>query len=229
MMGQAMSNSPCVERPVSGSYAAVRRGGLAVMAALVLSANMLSPAKAEIDVRTFDPPKVLGAFSLKDHNKQSFGLDRLKGRWSLVLLGYTHCPDVCPFTLTNLAHVIEQLKSQMRPDSLPQVIFVGVDPDRDAAVLAKYMPHFDPDFLGVTGAWPEITKVVESLDGFVRIMKKSKDDEGYAVRHSSRISLIDPQGRIVAQINPPMPPSETAMFIAKTIRTYRKQAKRRGN
>lgn len=200
---------------------------IGVPAALVLVALWcvaLFPAHAQVDLKTFDPLKPLGAFTLTDQYKQPFDLDRLKGRWSLVLLGYTHCPDVCPFTLTNIALVVEQLKSQMRPDSLPQVVFVGVDPDRDAAVLADYMPNFNPDFLGVTGKWDEIKKVVEMLDGFVRIDKKRKNDEGYTVRHSSRISLIDPKGRIVAQINPPMPPSETAMVIASLVRKQRKEA-----
>ena len=204
--------------------ATVRARAPTVLVLATLWCAAFSPAHAQVDARTFDPPKPVGEFALTDQYKQPFKLGRLKGRWSLVLLGYTHCPDVCPFTLTNLALVVEQLKSQMRPDSLPQVVFVGVDPDRDAAVLAEYMPNFNPDFLGITGKWEEIKKVVEALDGFVRIDKKGKSDVGYTVRHSSRISIIDPKGRMVAQLNPPMPPSETAMYIASLVRKQRKEA-----
>ena len=84
------------------------------------------------------------------------------------------------------------------------------------------MPHFNPDFLGVTGEWPEVKKLVEALDGFVRLNKKGKDDEGYLVRHSSRVSVINPQGKIVSQINPPLPPNEAALFIASLMRKHTK-------
>lgn len=203
------------------------RTRLGIAFALVAAALFLSvpdPARAEVDVRTIDPPKPVAEFALADHKKNPFGPEQLKDQWSLLLLGYTHCPDVCPFTLNNLALVVEQLKSQMTPGSLPKVYFIGVDPDRDADVLADYVPHFDPDFLGATGAWDEVKKLVEALDGFVRLDKKKPNDEGYLVRHSSRVSVIDPKGRIIAQINPPMPPAETAMLIASLIRKHRKNA-----
>lgn len=199
----------------------------AAFLALILIAGTAMPLRAEVDVKTFDPPKPVAEFALKDHKGRPFGPAELRDKWSLVVLGYTHCPDVCPFTLNNLALVNEELKSQITPGSLPQVVFIGVDPDRDADVLPDYVPHFDPGFLGATGDWAEIRKLVEALDGFVRIDKENDSDEGYPVRHSSRVSVIDPEGRIAAQINPPMPPGETAMLIAALIREQRKDAARR--
>ncbi len=199
---------------LSHAFAAIMLLGLIAVTA--------APAIAELDKRDFDPPKAVTGFALSDHKKKPFGPERFKGTWTLMVLGYTHCPDVCPFTLTNLALVTEQLKFQLPPDSIPQVVFVGVDPDRDAEVLPDYMPHFDPDFLGVTGDWPEVKKLVEALDGFVRSDKKGKDDEGYLVRHSSRISVINPNGKIVSQINPPLPPNEAAIFISSLMRKHNK-------
>ena len=59
--------------------------------------------------------------------------DSLKGRWSLVLAGFTHCPDVCPFTLANLEQVVAELGCACGRTGMPAVIFLAVDPDRDRA------------------------------------------------------------------------------------------------
>ena len=56
-----------------------------------------------------------------------------------MLAGFTHCPDVCPFTLANLEQVVAELGLRVRPDRLPTVIFLGVDPDRDRANLKDYV------------------------------------------------------------------------------------------
>ncbi|MGE0611080.1 MAG: SCO family protein [Hyphomicrobiales bacterium] len=197
---------------------------MALLGIALLAVSWPSDASAELDVRNYKPGKPVAGFALADHRKRPFTPESFKGKWTMVLLGYTHCPDVCPFTLNNLAVVHEQLKSQLTPDSLPQIVFVGVDPDRDAAVMAGYITHFDPDFLGVTGEWPQIRIFVEAVEGFARLDKKKPDDEGYLVRHSSRVSIIDPDGRMVAQVNPPLPPAETAMFVAGLMRAHRKES-----
>lgn len=197
---------------------------LVLLGAVLLAMAAPGDASAELDIRKFEPGKPIAGFSLTDHRKRPFTSESFRDKWTLVLLGYTHCPDVCPFTLNNLALVNEQLKIQLTPDSLPQIVFVGVDPDRDAPVMAGYVTHFDPDFLGVTGEWNEIKKFVEAVEGFARLDKKSPKDEGYLVRHSSRVSVIDPKGRMVAQVNPPLPPAETAIFIAGLMRAHRKES-----
>lgn len=192
--------------------------------ALILSVCVSTPAYAELDRKVFDPPVAISGFELTTHLKEPFGPEQLEGKWTLILLGYTNCPDVCPFTLNNLANVTEQLKFQLRPEKVPQVVFIGVDPERDAENLADYVAHFDPAFLGATGAWDEVKKLVEKVSGFVRFHKKGKDDDAYLVRHSSRISVINPNGQLVSQINPPLPPSETAIYISTLMRDHEKRA-----
>ncbi|HKB63461.1 MAG TPA: SCO family protein, partial [Burkholderiales bacterium] len=55
----------------------------------------------------FPDPKPLTAFAFTDHENRVFDLSRLKGKWSFLFFGYTHCPDVCPTTLATLARAHE--------------------------------------------------------------------------------------------------------------------------
>ncbi len=196
----------------------------AFFAAAVLAVTALPGPlfAAKSDPEIVSPAKPLPPFALIDHRGLSFKNDRLAGKWSLVLLGYTHCPDICPFTMQNLASVIEQLTMRVSPDKLPQVIFVGVDEQRDKPVLADYVTAFNPDFIGVTGDWPAIKTVVDGVGGFARIDKKRPGQDEYQVSHSAFVSVIDPEGRIAARLNPPMQPAKTAAFLAKLMRDYGK-------
>ncbi len=172
---------------------------------------------------TFAPAKPLGAFALQDHRGAGFAKERFTGKWSLVLLGFTHCPDICPFTLNNLAEVVQQMSLRVRPERLPQVVFVGVDPDRDKPALGEYVNTFSPDFVGVTGEWDEIVKLVEDLEGAVRITGKEPGKDNYQVFHSAYVSVIDPEGRLAARLSPPMNPQETALFLATLMRDYARE------
>lgn len=182
-----------------------------------------APASATIDKTILSKPKPVPAFSLKDQSGKAFEQKNLKGKWSIILLGYTHCPDVCPFTLQNMALVYEELKAMLRPDSLPQVVFLAVDPERDQEHLESYVPHFDPSFKGITGDPEQIKLLVEGIQGFYRLEKKSKDDEAYTVRHSAKVDIISPNGEMIASVNPPMEPVETARFIAQMMRDHNKK------
>lgn len=176
-----------------------------------------SASQAEVKIRTYSKPKTLVDFKLQDGAGEPFGNEQLKGRWTLVLMGFTHCPAVCPFTLQNLAAVKQELSTRVAPSRLPRVVFIGVDPDRDSAIIGEYVRHFDSSFVGVTGQWSEIKKVIESMDGFVRITGKETNPDGYDVRHSATVNLLDPEGRLVVGIYPPLVPKPAALFIAETM------------
>ncbi|MAI45626.1 MAG: SCO family protein [Hyphomicrobiaceae bacterium TMED74] len=182
-------------------------------------------AVAEVKIKQYSKPKTLEAFQLQDGKGKPFGNEQLKGRWTLVLMGFTHCPAVCPFTLQNLAAVKQELSIRVSPSKLPRVVFIGVDPDRDLETVGEYAKHFDEDFIGVSGKWSEVKKVVETMDGFVRLVGKDKDPEGYDVRHGATVNLLDAQGRLVVGIYPPLEPKSAAIFIAETMLKHtRKQA-----
>jgi protein SCO1/2 len=148
-----------------------------------------------------EPSRELADFSLIDHQGRSFGPANLRGHWSLMFFGYTNCPDFCPTTLAMLATVEKQLRTtKVVP---PQVIFVSVDAKRDTpAQLAKYVPYFDPEFIGLTAAdQPAIEAVAKKWGVAVRIQPAK--DGNYTVDHSGAIFVIDPKGNLAAILTGP--------------------------
>lgn len=147
--------------------------------------------------------KPLEIFELTDHNGKTFNLDRLKGPWSFLFFGYTHCPDVCPVAMGLLAEVFERLK--VRPEILKgtQGVFISVDPTRDsAATLKSYVPYFNPGFIGVTGSQGNVLGLTRQVGAAYQISPDEKHDGNYLVSHSSAFFLIDPEGRLYAIFQP---------------------------
>lgn len=141
--------------------------------------------------------KPVADFHLIDSRGRTFTRASLLGHPTLVYFGFTHCPDECPDTLAALARV----KSQARLPGL-QVLFVTVDPQRDTpAVLAAYLRHFDPGFLGLTGDPSEIGRVAASLG--IGITRVNLPGGGYDFDHTMAILLFDSDAREVGVFTPP--------------------------
>jgi len=138
-----------------------------------------------------ETPRNIGEFDLIDHHGNPFNPARLEGQWTLVFFGFTHCPDICPTTMTFLNTFLESLEGTEAED--PQVVMVSVDPARDTVQqLADYMPYFNPDFTGVTGEFLDIHRFATKLNTPFR--KVMDEDGSYQVDHSSNIVLINPRG-----------------------------------
>jgi protein SCO1 len=142
-------------------------------------------------------PRNLGEFSLIDQNNAQFTAARLQGAPTLVYFGYTHCPDVCPVTLLQLAQVV---KSGVVPGL--RVVFISVDPARDTPTqLAQYVHAFDPDFIGLTGPATMLQSVAQRFGvAFLRVDLPGGD---YSMDHSSTVFLMDTHGHNVAVFNAP--------------------------
>jgi protein SCO1/2 len=190
-----------------------------LMLVFALSVGFAGTGSAGIRAVEPDPPADLPPFALTDHRGKPFTPERYRGHWSLTAIGFTACPDVCPFVLSNIAEVLNQMSVRVRPDNLPQVVFVGIDPARDKDVLADYVKHFDPKFLGVTGSHEELAKFVEGIDGFYRIGKPDKNGD-YEVQHSASVIVTGPDGRVYAKLSPPLNPAEVAEYLARKRITY---------
>jgi protein SCO1/2 len=148
------------------------------------------------------PSRALPDFSLTDQKGRTFGAADLRGRWSLLFFGYTNCPDFCPTTLTTLAAMQKSLVAA-KAAVLPQVVFVSVDAKRDTPEqLAKYVPYFDPNFIGLTAAdQPSIEGFAKKLG--VGVIIQPTVDGNYTVDHSGAIFVLDPGGRIAAILSGP--------------------------
>jgi protein SCO1/2 len=145
-------------------------------------------------------PRPLTDFQLTTHDQKTFDLNRLKDKWTLLFFGYTHCPDVCPTTLTELAQTIKQLEPAVLKDT--QFVFVSVDPARDTPEsLAEYVNYFDARFLSATGSVKALRSLTQQLD--VKFSLKTDPAGEPIVNHSSTILLIDPQVRYYARFKAP--------------------------
>jgi len=161
------------------------------------------PVAPEIDGLLWPQSKALMAIALEDHRHQPFTLERLKGRWTLLFFGYTHCPDVCPVTLTVLKNALALMAGAGTDAASPQVVFVSVDPARDTLDhLAAYVGHFNPEFLGVTGAEPDLKALVRQL-GVLYILGEPDASGEYLVDHTAAVFLVDPRGHLVALFQAP--------------------------
>ena len=146
--------------------------------------------------------KTVPNFSLVNGDSQPVDSSLFKNQWSVVFFGFTHCPDVCPITLTVMQEVVEQLKELNVPQ--PQTVFVTVDPKRDTPeVMKNYVNYFNSDFIGVTGELNEVHQLTRAL-GIVAAFTAHEDDPTqYDVDHTASMLLIDPQGRMRAKLTAP--------------------------
>lgn len=132
-------------------------------------------------------------FALVDHTGKARSLADFRGKVVVVFFGYTHCPDVCPTTLSELKMVKDQLGQD---GERLQVLFVTVDPDRDTReVLARYVPAFDPGFIGLRGDAAATAKVARDFKVFYQKVPGSRPDS-YSVDHTAGSYVFDPQGRV---------------------------------
>lgn len=173
-------------------------------------------------VRLFQPARELPPFSLRQSDGTQLVPGELKGHWTLVFLGFTHCPDICPTTLAELAGAQKQWATI--PESVrPRVLFVSVDPERDTPdAIGEYAHAFHRDTLAATADIPALEQFARSLS---MVFAKVPPPQGapadqYSVDHSATLAVIDPQGRMAGIISPPLQPKAIAAdFIALTRAT----------
>jgi protein SCO1 len=110
----------------------------------------------------------------------------------VLFFGFTHCPDVCPTALIELAQVAKALGPEA---SRVQVLFVTLDPERDKPqLLREYVPSFHPAFLGLYGTAEETLAAAKEFK--VYFSKQSQPAGGYSIDHSAGTYVIDQQGRL---------------------------------
>jgi protein SCO1/2 len=145
---------------------------------------------ANTDITGLDYAK---GFALTDHNGQPCTLADFKGKVVVVFFGYTHCPDVCPTTLSELASIKKALGSEAER---LQVIFITLDPQRDTPeLMAGFVPAFDSSFLGLWGEQAVIDKVAKDFKIFAQKVP-SKDGKSYTIDHTAGSYVFDDQGHI---------------------------------
>lgn len=158
----------------------------------------------------------LPSFALEDAWGEPFQNKNFNNKWSVVTIGFVSCPDVCPFILTNLRVVSNQI-AQISRDNI-EVVFVSVDPTRDKDILADYVDHFGHNVTGITGEETELQKLAKGIGAYYELEKPDSSGQ-YNVRHSAFAVVVSPEGEMVARLSPPLPALETAKFIVNLMRS----------
>lgn len=143
----------------------------------------------------FADQQVAADFTLTADDGQPASLRDYRGKVVLIYFGYTFCPDICPAVLSELATTLDTLAPSERDQV--QVLMVSIDPARDTPeVLAEYLDHFDPSFVGLTGAEQEITDVAAEYNVFFEA-QEGTPATGYLIDHWAGVYLVDPAGNLV--------------------------------
>ncbi len=167
-------------------------------------------ARPDIPGLLWPNPKQIAPFSLTDQRGSTFDLERLKGHWTFLFFGYTHCPDVCPGTLAAMSTMARQLSGSPDEAKDVQFAFVTVDPARDTPEhMATFIAYFNKDFLGVSGPEEKLAGLTRQL-GIVYLRGAPEADGSYHMDHTASILLVDPQGQLIALFSAPHDPVEMA-------------------
>jgi len=190
----------------------------AALAGFLLAAKIDSSRPVLASGTWLSEAKPVTDFHLIDSQGRPFTRAALLGGPTLVYFGFTHCPDECPDTLAALTRI----KKQAAVSGL-RVLFVTVDPQRDTpAVMAAYLAHFDPSFLGLTGDPAEIHRLAASLG--IGITRIDLPGGGYDFDHTQAILLFDSRAREVGVFTPPFDARQLAQSLSRVAPELRAAA-----
>lgn len=171
-----------------------RRALLGVLAVVSLAALSACHREPQPEWRLHDVAGHLPDldFHMTDDNGKAVTGADYRGKVAIMYFGYTHCPDVCPLTLTQLHVVLDRLGPAA--DNV-RILFVSVDPKRDTPpVMHEYVNAFDKRAVGLTGSESEVEALAKRYrSAFTR--EPDKGDGAYDVSHSSAIYLFDGSGK----------------------------------
>ena len=176
---------------------------VALVFGVVVAINIAPPSadRQTQHVSLYPQARALPDFQLIDHNNQPFTSAKLIGHWSLVFVGYTYCPDICPTTLADLKNVYPELQ-KIPTDSPIQVILLSVDPKRDTSErLNDYINFFHSDFIAVSGEHSQLFPLVRAM-GMMYSMSESTDNPNYLVDHSSSVVVVSPKAQVIGRFKP---------------------------
>lgn len=141
-------------------------------------------------------PLIGGPFDLVDMNGKKYTDQDLKGHFSLIYFGFTHCPDICPEELDDMGEIIDGLKK--KHDASFQPIFITCDPVRDQPeVMKEYLADFHPGILGLTGTYDNIAQCCKAYHVYFSTPRNVKPGQDYLVDHSIFYYLMDPEGNFI--------------------------------
>jgi protein SCO1 len=141
--------------------------------------------------------QVINNINLIDHTGEKFVSETLKNQPSLMFFGFTHCPEVCPTTLSQLSEITENLKTKIITTN---IIFITLDPKRDTKEhLKDYISNFNENVIGITGDMNDIKKLTSNWGVFYETIYSSKED--YTLNHTATVFMLDKKGNYKGTIS----------------------------
>jgi protein SCO1/2 len=166
----------------------------------------------EIGVTVYPQPMQLSEFELTDQFGNPFTEENLSGYWSILFLGYTNCPDICPLTMAELKQFYQRLDDPEIKDDL-RIVLVSVDAERDTPeTMANYVNSFNREFIGLSGDYDSISKLASQVFVAHSVAGKMPDhsehaddaDAGYLIEHSSHLTIFNEAGQLQAIVRQPV-------------------------
>jgi protein SCO1 len=194
--------------PISGHIASLA----AVLAFTMLATGCKPPS---FHGTAYEPPEKAPPVVLQQPNGAKFSLADQQGSVVLLFFGYTHCPDICPTTLTDW----KRLKTALGRDaSRVRFVFISVDPARDdPATLQRYVKRFDPDFIAATSDSATLANVERSFH-VTSAREETGSAGGYAVTHPAQTFVVDKRGNLRLLYSFGMETSDVVSDIRQLLR-----------
>ena len=172
---------------------------IVVVLSMLVYTTLKTPQLSEQELRAegvflLPRPRDIAPFELSDHTGAKFDNAALQDRWTFIFFGFTHCPDVCPTTMSELGQtdVALQRDGGELADQFRGVL-VTVDPERDTAEqLGPYAMAFSPRFLGVLGDREATALFAQQVNA--AFGKVPDEGGGYTMDHTGNIVIINPRG-----------------------------------
>lgn len=150
-------------------------------------------------------PREIKPFNLMGIDGRTFNNASLQGHWTLLFFGFTSCHSVCPLTMAELGQMYRLLHNQ-HVQSLPQVVMISLDSERDTAErLAQYVHTFNAEFYGARGNEHDVAQLAHELGvAYATIQTQNKNtQQSYDIEHTGTIIMVNPQGKVTAFFTTP--------------------------
>lgn len=155
--------------------------------------------------------KEINDFQLSSTQEKSFSKANLNGHWTMMFFGFTNCGMVCPTSMAALNGMYKLLEKDLPPTSMPQVVMVSIDPDRDTVQRMKeYVTSFNPNFLGARADINETIKLEKQLHITAAKIQNSPEKNDYYFNHSAEVLIFNPKGQLQAYLSYPHNAEEMA-------------------